>query len=38
MRDSNVAETSADRLGLGSSAAAASQYAATQQHDRGRRG
>ena len=36
-RDSDVAETSAQRLGLGSSAAAASQCAATQQHDRGRR-
>ena len=37
-RDSDVAETSAERLGLGSSAAAASQCAATQQHDQGRRG
>ena len=36
-RNSYVAETSAQRLGLDSSVAAASQCAATQQHDWGRR-
>ena len=36
-RNSHVAETSAQKLGLGLSAAAASQCAATQQHDWGRR-